>query len=112
MDRAELGALRDAIDTILTWPDSVRDQIAQWLQTDVSKPNRADPGRHWTRHLPIDRGVVWRQAGSSQPGRRCRRCAISFHAAGVCRCKLPSPIGICPRRRYIRIRSAPGPGTR
>ena len=45
MDRAELGALRDAIDTILNWPDSVRDQIAQWLQTDVSKPNRADPGR-------------------------------------------------------------------
>ena len=45
MDRAELGALRDAIDTILTWPDSVRDQIAQWLQTDASKPNGADPGR-------------------------------------------------------------------
>ena len=45
MDRAELGALRDAIDTILNWPDSVRDQIAQWLQTDASKPNRADPGR-------------------------------------------------------------------
>ena len=44
MDRAELGVLRDAIDTILTWPDSVRDQIARWLQTDVSKPNRADPG--------------------------------------------------------------------
>ena len=39
MDRAELGALRDAIDTILNWPDSVRDQIAQWLQTDASKPN-------------------------------------------------------------------------
>ena len=45
MDRAELGALRDAIDTILTWPDSVRDQIAQWLQTDASKPKGADPGR-------------------------------------------------------------------
>jgi hypothetical protein len=45
VDRAELGVLRDAIDTILTWPDSVRDQIAQWLQTDASKPNRADPGR-------------------------------------------------------------------
>jgi hypothetical protein len=44
VDRAELGALRDAIDTILNWPDSVRDQIARWLQTDVSKPNRADPG--------------------------------------------------------------------
>ena len=45
MNRAELGALRDAIDTVLTWPDSVRDQIAQWLQTDVLHPNRADPGR-------------------------------------------------------------------
>ena len=45
MDRAELGALRDAIDTILNWPDSVRDQIAQWLQTDASDPNGAGPGR-------------------------------------------------------------------
>jgi hypothetical protein len=45
VDRAELGALRDAIDTILTWPDSVRGQVGQWLRTDVSKPNRADPGR-------------------------------------------------------------------
>jgi hypothetical protein len=44
VDRAELGALRDAIDTILNWPDSVCDQIAQWLQTGVSKPNRADSG--------------------------------------------------------------------
>jgi hypothetical protein len=44
VDRAELGALRDAIDMILTWPDSVRDQITQWLQTDVSKPKGADPG--------------------------------------------------------------------
>jgi hypothetical protein len=45
VNRAELGALRDAIDTILTWPDSVRGQIAQWLQTDVSKPKGADPGQ-------------------------------------------------------------------
>ena len=45
MDRVELGALRDAIDTILNWPDSVRDQIAQWLQTDASNFNRADPGQ-------------------------------------------------------------------
>ena len=45
MNRAELGVLRDAIDTILTWPDSVRDQIAQWLQTDASNPNGAGPGR-------------------------------------------------------------------
>jgi hypothetical protein len=45
VNRAELGALRDAIDAILSWPDSVRDQIAQWLQTDASKPNGASPGR-------------------------------------------------------------------
>ena len=45
MNRAELGALRDAIDTILRWPDSVRDQIAQWLQTDTSNPNGGDPAR-------------------------------------------------------------------
>ena len=45
MDRAELGALRDAIDTILTWPDSVRGQVAQWLQTDASKPKGADAGQ-------------------------------------------------------------------
>jgi len=45
VDRAELGALRDAIDTILTWPDSVRDQIVQWLQTDASKPSGAYPSR-------------------------------------------------------------------
>jgi hypothetical protein len=45
VDRAELGALRDAIDTILSWPDSVRGQIGQWLQTDASKPNRVGPSR-------------------------------------------------------------------
>jgi hypothetical protein len=44
VDRAELGALRDAIDTILTWPDSVRGQVAQWLQTDGANPSGADPG--------------------------------------------------------------------
>ena len=45
MDRAKLGALRDAIDTILTWPDSVRGQIAQWLQTDAASPSGVGPGR-------------------------------------------------------------------
>ena len=45
MNRAELGALRDAIDAILNWPDSVRDQIGQCLQTDAAKPNDTDPGR-------------------------------------------------------------------
>jgi hypothetical protein len=43
VNRVELGALRDAIDIILNWPDSVRGQIAQWLQTDAS--NVTGPGR-------------------------------------------------------------------
>ena len=50
MDRAELGALRDAIAAILTWPDSVRNQIAQWLQADASKPNGSDLGRLSSSH--------------------------------------------------------------
>jgi hypothetical protein len=45
VNRAELGALRDAIATILTWPDSVRDQIAQWLQTGAASPDGASTGR-------------------------------------------------------------------
>jgi hypothetical protein len=44
LNRAELGALRDAIDAILSWPDSVRDQIAQWLQTDAANSNGAGRG--------------------------------------------------------------------
>ena len=56
MDRAELGALRDAIDTILNWPDSVRDQIAQWLQPNTAKPNaarHATPSSRSNRHRGI-----------------------------------------------------------
>ena len=41
MNRVELGALRDAIDTILNWPDPVRDQIAQWLQRTLQSPTAA-----------------------------------------------------------------------
>jgi DNA-binding transcriptional ArsR family regulator len=38
MDREELTALRDAIDTLLTWPDSVREQMARWLAREAAKP--------------------------------------------------------------------------
>jgi hypothetical protein len=43
MNRRELAALRDAIDTLLTWPDGVREQIARWLTPEASKPNGRDP---------------------------------------------------------------------
>ena len=38
MTRDELAALRDAIDTVLTWPDSVRAEIARWLSPAAAKP--------------------------------------------------------------------------
>jgi hypothetical protein len=43
MDREQLTALRDAIDTVLTWPDNVRSEIARWLTTETAKPNGRDP---------------------------------------------------------------------
>ena len=60
MNRAELGALRNAIDTILSWPDSVRDQIAQWLQPNTAKPNAAHhgaPSSHSSRRRGVGAGV-------------------------------------------------------
>jgi hypothetical protein len=44
VNRAELGVPRDAIDTILAWPDPVRYQIAQWLQTDAATPKGGHHG--------------------------------------------------------------------
>jgi hypothetical protein len=31
MDREKFVAPRDAIDTVLTWPDAVRAEVARWL---------------------------------------------------------------------------------
>ena len=100
MNRAELGALRDAIDTILNWPDSVRDQIAQWLQTDASKPNGADPG-----HCPalVLTGAVassraWknRRRASRRYWKLCatiRRLASSSGRRQPAATRAPSPCG-------------------
>jgi hypothetical protein len=43
MDRGELAALRNAIDIVLTWPDSVRDQVAAWLAPTAQSGNGVDP---------------------------------------------------------------------
>jgi hypothetical protein len=55
VNRAELGALRDAIDTILNWPDSVRDQIAQWLQPNAA--HHGTPSSRSRRHRGLGPGV-------------------------------------------------------
>ena len=76
MDQAELGTLRDAIDTILNWPDSVRDQIAQWLQTDASKPKGADPGQ--LSHFLVLTGTVASSRASEQSAARERALLGSY----------------------------------
>ena len=90
MNRDELDALRDAIDTLLTWPDAVRGQVARWLApNDVGgnpppasvtdkenngakdasggnpppKPNGRDP--HPPPIAPM--GTVDRDAGANSP---------------------------------------------
>ena len=52
MNREELSALRDAIDTVLAWPDAVRDQVAAWLAPQAAKPNGRDP--HPPRFQSVD----------------------------------------------------------
>jgi hypothetical protein len=70
VNRAELGALRDAIDTILSWPDSVRDQIAQWLQPNTAKPNAAHHG------TPSSRSSRNRGVGPGVEEAACERALL------------------------------------
>jgi hypothetical protein len=42
MDRAELVVLHAALETVLAWPDSVRDQVAAWLTPAAAKGNGVD----------------------------------------------------------------------
>lgn len=43
MDRDELTALHNALATVVRGPDAVRVQVAQWLASEVAKPNGHDP---------------------------------------------------------------------
>jgi hypothetical protein len=43
MDRAELVVLHAALETVLAWPDSVRDQVAAWLAPIAQSGNGLDP---------------------------------------------------------------------
>ena len=56
MNRDELAALRDAIDAVLTWPDSVRAEMTRWLAPETAKPNGHDP------HPPPPRQAKVRQS--------------------------------------------------
>ena len=49
MNRAELSALREALDAVLSWPDAVREQVAAWLNAAPAKTARAKPNGHAAR---------------------------------------------------------------
>ena len=51
MDRAELAALRDAIDLLLKCPDAVCEQLAKWFLPKAAKGNGHD-----LHSLPVTRG--------------------------------------------------------
>jgi hypothetical protein len=52
MTRAELTALRGAIDTILAWPPAVRDLVAAWLAPEAPKERNPD-GENRDRRLEL-----------------------------------------------------------
>jgi hypothetical protein len=75
MNREELSALRDAIDTVLTWPDSVRAEIARWLTPEAAKSNGRDPHPPLTETASETKGVSPPRsptpyAGKAPSGRR------------------------------------------
>ncbi len=43
MNREELVVLHAALETVLAWPDSVRDQVAAWLAPTAQPGNGVDP---------------------------------------------------------------------
>jgi hypothetical protein len=98
VNRAELGVLRDAIDTILTWPDSVRGQVAHWLQTDASKPNGADPGR------------VSRSRSNRRPGSKPSVEEVSAREQALLEAMRDQPdAGVSSGRRQPAATKAPSP---
>ena len=65
MTREELIQLRDAIDTVLAWPDSIRALLAQWLTPAAAKPNGRDP--HPLVTSPTPRTVKVQAARRAKP---------------------------------------------
>jgi hypothetical protein len=50
VNRDELAALRDALSTVLAWPEAVRAEVARWIAPEASRssdrPNGLDHGPH------------------------------------------------------------------
>ena len=96
MNRDELTALRDAIGVLLTWPDSVRDQVAAWLKPEaVLRPgNGLDP------HPPLETAAE--SVGVSPRQAKVRRPASAF-AAKTAERKLLSAMREAPGASVITL---------
>jgi len=88
LSREDLVALRDAIDAVLAWPDSVPAEMARWLAPEAAKPgNGLDHAPAPVASTPTRVGQARRgkaakaQAGEQAPRRdgieprRERQCA-------------------------------------
>jgi hypothetical protein len=74
MDREDLVALRNAIDSVLAWPDSVRAEVARWLASGSGKPNGQDHAAASAATLPAAKRRLPAPASSPrQVKRRAKR---------------------------------------
>jgi hypothetical protein len=60
MDRAELVVLHAALETVLAWPDTVRDQVAAWLAPAAAGAAKGNGLDH--RRVPMTATAPPRQA--------------------------------------------------
>ena len=97
MNREELAALRDAIDTLLEMPDNVRAEVARWLALPASKPNGHDP-----HPPPIASTVNAKKLGDFPP----RRSPTPY--AGKARAGSPSTSAKADRKLIEAMGSSPG----
>ena len=100
MTRDELAALRDAIDTVLTWPDSVRAEIARWLA-----PAAAKPGNGLDLHPPVAPPV---RTDQELLGAVQRSSTKPTPYAGKARRAKPSPAKAAEQRLLTAMRENPG----
>ena len=100
MTRDELTALRDAIDTVLTWPGSVRAEIARWLA-----PAAAKPGNGLDLHPPVAPPV---RTDQELLGAVQRSSTKPTPYAGKARRAKPSPAKAAEQRLLTAMRENPG----
>ncbi len=72
MDRTELVALRDAIDTILAWPESVRDQVARWIAPNGALADETVSENNGAKYSPAPNGAPRPNGHDRRPPRQAK----------------------------------------